>query len=40
MYLNIIIVVFCVAVIAMGIVAVIQMVRGNKKDKSQEKDTQ
>jgi len=31
MYLNIVIVVFCVAVIAMGIFAVVQMVRNSKK---------
>ena len=31
MYLNILIVVFCVAVVAMGIVAVVQMVRNDKK---------
>ena len=32
MYLNIIIVVFCVAVIAMGIYGLFQMVRNSKKD--------
>jgi len=31
MYLNIVILVFCVAVIAMGIFAVFQMVRNSKK---------
>lgn len=31
MYLNILILVFCVAVIAMGVFAVLQMVRSSKK---------
>ncbi len=32
MFLNIVILVFCIAVIAMGIFAVLQMVRNSKKD--------
>ena len=32
MYLNIIIVVFCLAVIAMGIFGLVQMIRNSKKD--------
>jgi hypothetical protein len=32
MYLNIVILVFCIAVIAVGIYAVLQMVRNSKKD--------
>ena len=34
MYLNILILVFCVVVIAVGIYAVLQMVRNSKKDSS------
>jgi hypothetical protein len=36
MYLNILILVFCVAVIVLGVFAVVQMVRGSKKDVSKK----